>query len=117
MCLWDIRQSGCVHAFDINDTQAGKRQDQKLDRPGPERVAHNGMITDVMQSPDGRYLMSAGTDDQLLLWDATKYTRQLVHYPNAFNRSSRGRQLSMSDDGAVVFFPCGSAIQANHTLC
>lgn len=35
----------------------------------------------------------------------------LVNYPGAFNRSLRARQLSVSEDGRVLFHPSGSAVQ------
>lgn len=38
---------------------------------------------------------------------------QLVHYPGAFNRASRARQLAVSDDSSTLFHPSGSVVQAS----
>ena len=35
----------------------------------------------------------------------------LVHYPGAFNRATRARQLAVSDDSSVLFHPSGSVVQ------
>ncbi|PRW58966.1 DNA excision repair ERCC-8-like isoform B [Chlorella sorokiniana] len=82
----------------------------------PERVtkystAHTGSITGVVPTPDGLHWLSAGTDDRVRLWDAATYKHRLVHYPGAFNRASRARQLAVSDDSSTLFHPSGSVVQ------
>ena len=34
-----------------------------------------------------------------------------MHYPGAFNRATRARQLAVSDDSSVLFYPSGSVVQ------
>lgn len=36
-----------------------------------------------------------------------------MHYPGAFNRASRARQLAVSDDSSTLFHPSGSVVQAS----
>ena len=110
--LWDIRQSGCLHVFNLHQST----EEVALRKGNTEGAVHRGMITDLVQSPDGRLLISAGTDDCLIVWDTLHLTRLFVQFPNAFNRSIRIRQLGMSEDGRLLFFPSGSALHVRDFL-
>lgn len=39
-----------------------------------------------------------------------------MHYPGAYNRANRGRQLSVSGDASVLFHPSGSVVQVGLLL-
>ena len=110
--LWDIRQSGCLHVFNLHQSA----QEVASQKGNTEGAVHRGMITDLVQSPDGRLLISAGTDSCLIVWDTLHLTRLFVQFPNAFNRSIRNRQLSMSEDGRLLFFPSGSALHVRDSF-
>ncbi len=38
-------------------------------RPAQHRQAHEGAVTAVVPTPDGLYLLTAGTDSRIRLWD------------------------------------------------
>ena len=49
-------------------------------------MAHNGKVTCVTHTPDGRYLVSAGTDDQMRCWNMSKNgINTLTHYTGFTN--------------------------------
>ncbi|KAI7842161.1 hypothetical protein COHA_004184 [Chlorella ohadii] len=75
--------------------------------------SNSGRRAGVVPTPDGLHWLSAGTDDRVRLWDAATYKHRLVHYPGAFNRASRARQLAVSDDSSTLFHPSGSVVQAS----
>lgn len=102
--LWDVRRSGTILCFDDN------AQDQMNPR------AHRGAINAVLSSIDGQSWISAGTDDRIKLWDAYLHHKSLTIKQEAFNRSLKPRQLSMTADGQLLFFPSGSIIQVNSDL-
>eukprot|EP00887_Chlorella_sp_A99_P000785 scaffold5.g785.t1 len=74
-------------------------------------LAHGGNVTGVVPTPDGLFWLSAGTDDTVRLWDGATRRNMLVHYPGAFNRASKARQLAVSHDASTLFHPSGSAVQ------
>jgi DNA excision repair protein ERCC-8 len=108
--IWDIRKSGmnaCVNSLNHHRTKGtvtgtaltsvkptktapstferpNKRQ--KMDAIKQQRtraaVAHIGKVTCVTYTKDGRYLMSAGTDNQMRCWDLRhgEATNSLTHY-------------------------------------
>jgi WD40 repeat protein/serine/threonine protein kinase len=68
---------------------------------------HNGEVTDLVWSPDGHRLASAGSDRKVLVWDATRskelfslsgHTRFVTHVA----WSPEGRRLASADFGGVV---------------
>lgn len=114
--MWDIRHSACVHVFDFDDVISETKANPSMALPSrnaSNSVAHEGAITDLAITPDGRWILSSGNDDRLILWNIQKRVRELVQFPKAFNRSLRPRKLGMDDEGRLLFFPCGSAIQAS----
>jgi DNA excision repair protein ERCC-8 len=132
MRLWDMRYATVpVHAFDMQHTVAQVREDrephgfadvalpvagrqqrgQQAKRSNAFSQAHSQGITGIVPTPDGLYWISAGNDDQIRLWDAASHRNMLVNYPNAFNRASKPRQISVAEGGDAVFHPSGSALQ------
>ena len=49
-------------------------------RPAQHRQAHEGAVTAVVPTPDGLYLLTAGTDSRIRLWDLqdNRYTCTLM---------------------------------------
>ncbi|PNH03673.1 DNA excision repair protein ERCC-8, partial [Tetrabaena socialis] len=73
-------------------------------------TAHSGAVTCVLPCPDGVNLLTAGTDSRLRLWDLQSRVNKLVGYEGTHNRAIRARQLGVTDDARVVFYPTGSSI-------
>ncbi|GLC58260.1 hypothetical protein PLESTB_001339000 [Pleodorina starrii] len=72
--------------------------------------AHSGAVTCVLPCPDALSLLSAGTDGRMRLWDAHSRVNKLVGYEGTHNRALRTRQLAVTGDARVVFYPTGSSM-------
>ncbi|GIL81929.1 hypothetical protein Vretifemale_10690 [Volvox reticuliferus] len=72
--------------------------------------AHNGAVTCVLPCPDAASLITAGTDGRMRLWDAQYRYNKLIGYEGTHNRALRGRQLALTDDGRIVFYPSGTSL-------
>ncbi|GLI69959.1 hypothetical protein VaNZ11_014704, partial [Volvox africanus] len=72
--------------------------------------AHNGAVTCVLPCPDAASLITAGTDGRMRLWDAEYRYNKLIGYEGTYNRALRGRQLAVTDDGRIVFYPSGTSV-------
>jgi DNA excision repair protein ERCC-8 len=130
--IWDIRRAGSRAVLDMHDTKnrqpaaaAGRdglpplpaQPAPRSQAPGAQTTAtiyaksHESGITGVVPTPDGLFWLSAGNDDRVRLWNASTHHHELVHYNDTFNRASKPRQITVSDDGTAVFHPSGSAVQ------
>jgi WD40 repeat protein len=64
-------------------------------------LAHQGAVTGLLQTPDGRHWVTAGTDDAARLWDTHTWHNCLVRYPEAFNSANGPRQIAVDDSSQV----------------
>lgn len=74
-------------------------------------TAHYGSVTGLNVTKDGMYLLSAGSDSRLRLWDIESGNNTLVNYETARLQSSKPVQLATSQDSALVFVPCMSSVK------
>ncbi|KAK9822022.1 hypothetical protein WJX74_001472 [Apatococcus lobatus] len=119
--MWDVRQSACFHMLDEQQTnkpatpapRSARRHSQgRKGAHAPKlAAAHEGSVTAIQPTTDGRHLLTAGTDSRLRLWDTCDYRNLLVNYRNTFNRANKARQIAASVDGNLVFHPSGSVVQ------
>ncbi|EFJ43451.1 hypothetical protein VOLCADRAFT_65806, partial [Volvox carteri f. nagariensis] len=72
--------------------------------------AHSGAVTCLLPCPDSVNLISAGTDSRMRLWDAQYRYNKLVGYEGTYNRALRARQVAVTDDARVVFYPTGTSV-------
>ncbi|KAK9270016.1 hypothetical protein L1049_025589 [Liquidambar formosana] len=75
-------------------------------------TAHYGAVTGLKVSEDGMYLLSAGSDSRLRLWDVESGRNTLVNFETVRLQTSKGIQLAMNQDSALVFVPCMTAVKA-----
>ncbi|EDV22261.1 DNA excision repair protein ERCC-8 [Trichoplax sp. H2] len=101
--IWDIRRaSGFVAALDQYNgelhTSASKAR---------SCTSHNGAVSGIRFTEDGRFLISYGTDNELRLWDASNGKNTLVNFGKIYNTSSKGYKFSLSSGGLsdYVFVP------------
>jgi DNA excision repair protein ERCC-8 len=68
--------------------------------------SHNGAITHMAFTPDGRTLLSSGTDRRLRSWDTLSGRNTLVNFPDTKN-AARFNRFTISPDAQFVFYPNG----------
>ncbi|CAI9116015.1 OLC1v1017059C1 [Oldenlandia corymbosa var. corymbosa] len=74
-------------------------------------TAHYGAVLGLSATQDGMYLLSAGSDSRLRLWDIESGCNTLVNFEIARLQASKPLQLATSQD-SLVFVPCMSTIKA-----
>ena len=76
--LWDIRKSGgSLGILDLDDAvgmEMGRRP------RGGQGKSHAGACNGVLWSDDGEYIVSAGHDEQVRVWDASTGANTLTHF-------------------------------------
>lgn len=75
-------------------------------------TAHYGAITGLKATEDGMYLLSAGSDSRLKLWDVESGCNTLVNFETTRLQARRAIQLAITQDSAIVFVPCMTTIKA-----
>ncbi|XP_071711684.1 WD repeat-containing protein ATCSA-1-like [Rutidosis leptorrhynchoides] len=75
-------------------------------------TAHYGAVLGLKATEDGMYLLSAGSDSRLRLWDVQSGCNTLVNYEILRLQSSKAIQLAVTQDSAFVFLPCMTSVKA-----
>ncbi|KAL3505054.1 hypothetical protein ACH5RR_034895 [Cinchona calisaya] len=75
-------------------------------------TAHYGAIIGLKSTGDGMYLLSAGSDSRLRLWDTESGCNTLVNFEITRLQTSKPIQLATTQDSAIVFVPCMTTTKA-----
>ncbi|XP_033137138.1 WD repeat-containing protein ATCSA-1 [Brassica rapa] len=75
-------------------------------------TAHYGVVTGFKATNDGMYLLSAGSDSRIRLWDTQSGCNTLLNFETGRLQTSKAIQLATSDDPALVFVPCMKTVKA-----
>ncbi|CAI8599335.1 unnamed protein product [Vicia faba] len=75
-------------------------------------TAHYGAVTGLKVTEDGMYLLSAGSDSRLRLWDIESGCDTLVNFETVRLQTSKPIQFATTQDSAVVFVPCMRVVKA-----
>ncbi|KAK4478310.1 hypothetical protein RD792_017599, partial [Penstemon davidsonii] len=75
-------------------------------------TGHYGVITGLKVTDDGMYLLSAGSDSRLRLWDIESGCNTLVNFETTRLQSSKAIQMAVSQDSALAFVPCMNTAKA-----
>ncbi|KAK3029782.1 hypothetical protein RJ639_038224 [Escallonia herrerae] len=75
-------------------------------------TAHYGAVIGLKMTGDGMYLLSAGSDSRLRLWDIESGCNTLVNFETVRLQTSKPLQLSLTQDSALVFVPCMATAKA-----
>ncbi|XP_050212417.1 WD repeat-containing protein ATCSA-1 [Mercurialis annua] len=75
-------------------------------------TAHYGAVTGLKLTEDGMYLLSAGSDSRMRLWDVESGCNTLVNFETVRLQSSKAIQLATTQDSSLVFVPCMTAVKA-----
>ncbi len=99
-----VSLNGSTSAPALLDPSAGAKMKESAVK------AHSGGVTCVLPCPNTPRLLTAGTDGRMRLWDSHHRNNRLVGYEGTHNRALRARQLAVTDDSRIVFYPTGSSI-------
>ncbi|KAF2324261.1 hypothetical protein GH714_011374 [Hevea brasiliensis] len=75
-------------------------------------TAHYGAVTGLKITEDGMYLLSAGSDSRMRLWDVESGCNTLVNFETVRLQTSKAIQLATTQDSSLVFVPCMTAVKA-----
>ncbi|XP_043688041.1 WD repeat-containing protein ATCSA-1-like isoform X1 [Telopea speciosissima] len=75
-------------------------------------TAHYGAVTGLKVTEDGMYLLSAGSDSRLRLWDIESGRNTLVNFETVRLQTSKAIQLAVTQDSDTVFVPCMTSVKA-----
>lgn len=103
--MWDIRRSNaCLAALDVSQAVPFQPDDDGYltQTPIEYRRAHLSAVNSLLWHPDGNYLVTAGCDESIRLWDVhpdnpTRARNTLVNYgPLIRNKYPQALYLSLS---------------------
>ncbi|KAK8465391.1 hypothetical protein PHAVU_009G071700 [Phaseolus vulgaris] len=75
-------------------------------------TAHYGAVTGLKATEDGMYLLSAGSDSRLRLWDVQSGCDTLVNFETVRLQINKPLQLATTQDSTLVFVPCMRSVKA-----
>lgn len=118
--LWDVRKSSsALGVFDMEDSigVAGHDGLGTIARRRMRGRAHNGLVNGLVWTGNGRYLVSAGHDERIRVWDTAVGANTLANF-GPLVRNANTSTLSLvaaprplvrpGDD--IFFYPNGSEI-------
>jgi len=107
--FWDVRKAGCLMNLDQFDTTevSSKNNKHKIrsNNQLSTATAHNGTVNSLCFTPDGRYLLSSGSDDRMRCWNISTGENTLVNFVGTKNSSKSCMQMCVSPDGTLVYHP------------
>lgn len=123
MRLWDVRRSGTSACLTTLDQHADHRGRAPGLMGGPTELAkaHDGWVVSVEFTPNGCWLLSAGTDKRLRLWNAVTGDNTLLNYAGTHNdkavewkvkaiqTGSQGGDEPGGGGGTMVLYPNGAS--------
>ncbi|RDA93754.1 hypothetical protein CP533_0201 [Ophiocordyceps camponoti-saundersi (nom. inval.)] len=79
--LWDVRRAGGVIAqLDQDDTRGLDPAADQAPQFDPSAQAHNEPVNGLQWTDDGRYIVSAGLDRRIRVWDASTGANTLASF-------------------------------------
>ncbi|CAN6583083.1 unnamed protein product [Malus baccata var. baccata] len=75
-------------------------------------TAHYGAVTGLKVTEDAMYLLSAGSDSRLRLWDIESGCNTSVNFETVRMQTSKPIQLATSQNSELVLVPCMTAVKA-----
>lgn len=118
--LWDIRRAdSCISSLDLNQSHPERTADKTYLTTAPfaDRRAHRAAINGLEWLPNGEYLISAGCDEAIRLWDLqveTEERNSLVNFgPLVRNEYPQALYMCVSPQedplpSPYLFFPSGN---------
>ncbi|XP_010499274.1 PREDICTED: DNA excision repair protein ERCC-8 isoform X2 [Camelina sativa] len=75
-------------------------------------TAHYGVVTGLKATNNGMYLLSAGSDSRIRLWDIESGRNTLLNFETGRIQTNKAIQMDTSDDPALVFVPCLKTVKS-----
>lgn len=103
--LWDIRRPGsraCLATLNMDRT----RSTDPIAPPRSRPRSHDGAISALRWTPEGRFLLSSGTDSRLRLWHRDGHRIQ-AHYQGTANQQKKGSGFALACPGGGGGRACG----------
>lgn len=109
-----VHGNGTKHIPVFNRTKGsiGQRVHPGMLSSNDRATAHYGAVTGLKVTEDGMYLLSAGSDSRLRLWDIEYGRNTLVNYEATRLQSRKGIQMAVTHDSSLVFVPCTTVVKA-----
>lgn len=96
--LWDVRRSvGCIRMLDLEDSIGigGKDGYGSHARRRDRGQAHVGAVNGVTWTEDARYLVTAGHDERVRVWDLVSGANTLSHFGPVIKNSHLSTHLPL----------------------
>lgn len=107
--LWDIRTSSHLFVFNKHYVTTSSIRKKKTSMP----ISHSKGVLNVEFTPDGRYILSTGKDNEMRLWDSEFGYHMFVSYDSMQSYGSKDvPQLCISNQGDIVYRSCHKVIEA-----
>lgn len=109
--LWDIRRStGSLGVLDLEDSVGIGGEDGlgKNARSAQRGKAHNGACNGVVWTDDGKYIVTAGHDERVRVWDVRARANTLSHFGPITKNTQLSTLLPMLVPSHVV--PAGTQV-------
>lgn len=109
--LWDVRRSaGSIGLLDLEDFVGNAGGGGLgMNRPSREQAkAHIGACNGVVWTDDGRYLVTAGHDERIRVWDMEKRANTLSHFGPTIKNSHLATLLPVLAPSSMI--PAGTQL-------
>ncbi|CAN8291204.1 unnamed protein product [Cochlearia groenlandica] len=118
--LQSKRASSQVIKGSHNAKASVEKSRQKRLHPGmlstlDHATAHYGAVTGLKATNNGMYLLSAGSDSRIRLWDTESGCNTLLNFETG-RIQNKAMQLATSDDPSLVFVPCMKTVKVQDEL-
>ncbi|XP_073281580.1 WD repeat-containing protein ATCSA-1-like [Primulina huaijiensis] len=74
-------------------------------------TGHYGVVTGIKGTDDGMYLLTAGSDSRLKLWDIESGCNTLVNFETKRLQSTKAIQMAVSHDSTLAYIPCMTTVK------
>lgn len=107
--LWDIRTSNHLFIFDKNYVSSSSNKKSSL-----SPISHSKGSLNVEFTPDGRYIISTGKDNEMRLWDSEFGYNMFVSYDSSqsYGHNRDIPRICVSNQGDIIYKTSHKIIEA-----
>eukprot|EP00037_Helgoeca_nana_P002059 m.31531 g.31531 ORF g.31531 m.31531 type:complete len:237 (-) comp12331_c0_seq3:379-1089(-) len=110
--LWDVRAAGPIQVLDQHNGERHGFSSTVV-------TTHTGECNGVSFTPDGRHIVTTGTDSRVRLWQASNCKNLFVNYVGIVNSNPRRTSFCISPRSSVplLFHPSKADINVYVRIC